>query len=266
MIMQLKSLKSIVAVGALTALVLSGIQSAHADKIDIYLSGPDSTTSIYDQTTVETFESLAPGLYSTPYVSTIGTYQADGTSTFAISTDNQYGNGTGQYLGFGAQTGTSAPVTLTFSTPQSYFGFSWSAGDPFNGISFYRGSESLGYYSTQTILDKLSASTVTAYDGVTTYNSQDYFGKPGTGENSSEPYSFINIINTNGTFDRVVFDNSNRTNTGFEMDNHTIRTGITNPDGSFVPVGSAIPEAGTVTLIGLGLSAMGIIATRRRKS
>ena len=264
-------------VGAFAAIALTGVRAANAaDLINIYLSAPNSTTSVFTDTTVETFDTLVgsgnpvpTGNYSSDYASVIGTYQLTSTSQFNVLTDDQYGTGTGQYISLGAQSGTSGPVSLLFNSQQSYFGFSWNAGDANNGLSFYRGSEFLGHYSTATILATLASPTVTAIGGVTQYTSSLYKGKPGSNGNTNgnEPYAFINIIDTNGAFDRVVFDNNNTTGTGYETDNHTIRTVAPTADHTFVAVGSAaIPEAGTVTLIGLGLSAMGILATRRRKA
>lgn len=273
--MQSKFLKLSSVVGALAALATIGAQSAKADLINIYLSAPNSTTSVFTDTTVETFDTLIgsgnqvpTGNYSSDYASVIGTYQLTNTSQFKVLDDDQYGTGTGQYVSFGAQSGTTGPVSLKFNSAQSYFGFSWNAGDTNNGLSFYRGDEFLGYYSTETILAKLSGPTVTAIDGVTTYNSSLYKGKPNTngGTNGNEPYGFINIIDTNGSFDRVVFDNSGNAGTGYETDNHTIRTIAPTPDGSFVAVGTAIPEAGTVTLLSMGLSAIAVVITRRRRS
>ena len=266
--MQSKFLKISLIAGIFASIALSSLQSANAaDLINVYLSAPKTTTTIFSDTTVETFESLTTGTYSSSYTSTIGTYQLSNTSKMAIIADNQYGSGTGKYMSFGAQSGTSGPITLIFNAPQSYFGFSWNAGDSNNGLSFYRGNELLGSYSTATILAKLSGTTVTAIDG-SVYNSSQYKGQPVTGQNSSQPYAFINIMDTNGAFDRVVFTNNNTTGTGYETDNHTIRTTAPTADNSFVAVGSAsapaVPEAGTVTLLGLGLSAMGMLATRRK--
>lgn len=269
--MQSKLFKFSLIAGIFASIALSGLQSANAaDLINVYLSAPKSTASVYSDTTTETFESLATGTYNSSYTSTIGTYQLSNTSKMAIVANDQYGTGTGKYMSFGAQSGTSGAITLNFNAPQSYFGFSWNAGDSNNGLSFYRGSELLGSYSTATILAKLSGTTVTAIDGVTTYNSSQYKGQPVSGQNSGQPYGFINIIDTNGAFDRVVFTNNNTTSTGYETDNHTIRTTAPGANNTFVAVGSttppAVPEAGTVTLLGLGLSAMGMVVTRRRKA
>lgn len=196
-------------------------------------------------------------------MSSIGTYQVNSTAKLAVVANNQYGANTGNYVALGAQSGSSAPVTLQLAGGNSYFGFSWNAGDVNNEISFYNGSQMVGYYSTATVTGLLKQPTVTALDG-TTYTSSQYYGQPGTRLNSGEPYAFINFIDTAGTFDKVVFGNSHTTGTGFESDNHTIRLNAPNAANSFVFVGSATPEPGSVGLfIGLGISA-GIFLKRRR--
>ena len=215
---------------ALAALGLAPLPHAHAaPSLAIYLSKPQSQTTIYDLTTVETFESLATGNRTTDFSSAIGTYTLSASNPFNIQADNQYGAGTGQYMAIGAQSGTTTPITLTFAAPQAYFGFSWNAGDNSNGLTFYNGATSLGRFSTATLTTLLSRPTVTAIDG-TNYASSEYYGKSGTGAtktartNNGEPYAFLNFIATGETFDRVVFDNSNSKGSGFESDNHTIRT------------------------------------------
>ncbi len=111
---------------------------------------------------------------------------------------------------------------------------------------------------------------VTAVNG-TQYSSATYYGQPITGQDAAEPFSFVNFFDTVGTFDTVVFDNSNTTGTGFESDNHTVFDAST-PDPSFVyvantkislgdPVPSALttPEPGALGLmIAMGLTCSGV--------
>jgi hypothetical protein len=257
---------SLAPLGACLALIAAiSIQSgASASGFDVYLSAPASQTTIFTDTLTETFSGFTTGVYTNNLVANIGTYQLDATSRLAVVANNQYGTGTGNYVALGAQSSSSAPVTLQLSGSHSYFGFSWNAGDANNELFFYDGSELVGYYSTANVTGLLKNATVTALNGAT-YQSSDYYGQPGTHLNSNEPYAFINFIDQGGKFDKIVFGNSHTTGTGFESDNHTIRIAAPGPDTSFVFVGSAVPEPGNVALlIGIGLSGTAFVKRRKK--
>ena len=258
--------RPLVPLGAILAFgVATGMSPARASGFDVYLSAPASTATIYTNTITETFEEFTPGTYTTPLVGPtgFGTYELSSTNKLAIVADNQYGAGTGNYAALGAESGSSAPVTLKLASPQSYFGFSWNAGDANNTLSFYNGSTLVAYYSTATVTSLLKNTTVTALNGQT-YQSSSYYGQPVSHQDSNEPFAFINFFDNSGTFDSIVFGNSNSTGTGFESDNHTIRAAAPAPDTSFVYVGSAVPEPSSVALF-CGLGVAGGVAVRRRK-
>jgi len=243
-------------VGLVTAasFALSTPDPVQADTVlAVYLSKPASQTTLFNNTSTETFESLPTGNRTTNFSSAIGTYQLSVTNPFNIQADNLFGAGTGQYMAFGDQTGTSTPITLLFNTPQQYFGFSWSAGDAFNGLTFFNGSTRIGRFSMATSISELAVPTVTALDH-TVYNASQYFGQPSTGLNGGQPYAFVNFIASGGSFDKIIFDNSGQTDTGFESDNHTIRASAPAPDASFVfvtRVGASEPISGRLVLLGL---------------
>lgn len=253
--------------GLLVSFAVVAISSpAEASGFDVYLSAPGSQQTLFTSTLTETFSGFSTGTYTSNLVSTIGTYQLTTTAKAAIVANNQYGTGTGNYFSIGAQSSSSAPVTLQLSGQNSYFGFSWNAGDVNNELSFYNGSTLVGYYKTAAILDILKNATVTAVNGQT-YQSSSYFGQPGTQLNASEPYAFINFFDSTGSFDRIVFGNSGSSGTGFESDNHTIRTTAPAPDSTFVFVGSAVPEPGDIaTVAGLGLAGGIFLKRRLRRS
>ena len=247
-------MNQILKLGILSILTLSAAfylsNSAKAISISIYLSAPKSQSTIYSNTTVETFNSLSPGNRTTDYNSAIGIYHLSPTNPFNIQADNQYGSGTGNYVALGAQSGTSAPFTLNLTSPATYFGLSWNAGDNNNGLSFYNGTILVGQFISSSIQTKLSGTTVTALDN-TVYTSSSYRGKPPAGtQNAGENYAFINFIATGGTFDSVVFSNSGSIGTGFESDNHTVLGTPISPDGKFVFVKnvSAVPEPGVFSI------------------
>ena len=252
----------------LAIISLVGLQSpAKAVSISTYLSAPSSQSTIFAGTTTETFESLSPGIRTTDFVSVIGTYKLNATNRVSIQADNQYGSGTGNYMALGAQSGSSAPITLLLSSPASYFGFSWNAGDPNNGLSFYNGNTLVAKFSSSSVQNILSKPTVTALGGAV-YNSSKYRGKPPTGsQNAGENYAFINFIATGGSFDRLVFDNSGSSGTGFESDNHTVLSLGPRAHSTFVLVGdiSVAPEPGALPLAVCSFASFGAFATYRFK-
>jgi hypothetical protein len=109
--------------------------------------------------------------------------------------------------------GTAGSTTLTFTTPNAYFGLWWSAGDASNILSFYDENGVLvAQFSTDTLLNKIAGDA-------------SYKGNPRTetrSENRGESYAFINFFGVEGTtWSTVVL--SNGANSGFEADNYTTR-------------------------------------------
>ena len=156
-------------------------------------------------------------------------------------------------------------MSLQLTNKVHYFGFAWGAGDDNNRVSFYNGASLLGTFSSLDIQALLTNPTVTAVNG-SIYNSPDYLGQPGSGHtiNNGENYAFVHFLITAGT-DRIDFFNTN-TGTGFESDNHTIRTTAPNVAGSslvFVTNLTVAPEPGTLALLLLG-AAGGLVVKRRR--
>jgi hypothetical protein len=239
--------------------------SVEASQIGIYLSAPAAQTSTVTFSsggglTTETFDNKS-GTFTT-YNSIIGTY----VGTFKVQGSDQYGGANKtNYFTFGAQTGTSTPVTLNLNTQANYFGFWWSAGDANNGITLYSAGTALAHFTTADIKNLLSGPSVTAIDG-STYLSKSYFCNPnGTNQNCPEPYAFIHLIATGLSFDRIVFDNSKTSSTGFESDNHTVAYGTVVIPTTFVSVENLTlftPEPGTWALLGTGLV---LVAARRRQ-
>ncbi len=237
-----------------------------ASQLSVYLSAPSAVASTVTFSsggglTTETFDNKS-GSYTT-YTSTIGTYSG----SMKVQAADAYGGASGTtYMTFGAQTSTSTPVTLTLKTPENYFGFYWSAGDANNGLSVYSAGTQLAHFTTADIKNLLSGPTVTAING-STYQSSAYNCNPNnTSQDCGEPFAFVHLVATGFTFDKVVFDNSNTTGTGFESDNHTVAYGTVVLPGTFVTVESlqvtttsqaTTPEPGSVLLLLGGLAAVG---------
>ena len=195
------------------------------------------TTSVSPVTT-ETFNSIATGLYSTLNTS-VGVLSTSGTAAIVVADVFGGAGGTGNYFAVGAQSGSSDPVTLTFASPQSYFGFWWSAGDVNNTFQLVNGTTVLATYTTATAFARLGA---------------PYFGNPSPpnqGGDSGEPFAYFNFNGTGGTmFTSVVFSNNGSTGTGFEADNFSINA---------VPEPSSLFLSSTAALIG------GLAVLRRRR-
>jgi hypothetical protein len=245
-----------------------------AASIGVYIAAPRTTASIVGGSTTENFNSLVAGNRTGPFISTIGTYQASPSSPFAVVDANVYGGalGTGEYFAIGAQSGTSAPVTLNLAAQESYFGLYMSAIDANSGLSFYLAGVLLVRFTGNDIVSVLSGNgRLTAIDG-TRYPKANYFGNPDLGGNTAEPYPYVMFFGNGVKFDRVVFDNSNSTGSGFESDNHSIHATATAPPGTAVfvenltsPALTAIPEPSTwaMAISGMGLFLLGLLRQRR---
>lgn len=238
--------------------VCFAIQAANAATISFYISAPGTQSTFVGGALTTTFNSLAPGNRTTNYTSLIGTYQLSAAAPFNIQNANQYGGAGGsRYMTFGAQSGTSAPITLQLNNDYAYFGFWWSAGDANNGLSFYDDTTFLMRFDTGTITSLLSPTTgtVTAIDN-TVYANSSYYGNPNYSprQNMAEPYAYVHVLASGLTFNRIVFDNTGLTSSGFESDNHSVTTNPVTMIGSAVLVDIvSIPEPGTSALLGIGL-------------
>ncbi len=243
--------------------------------ISVYIAAPNVVSSpVTGGTAVnENFSSgpnWANGLYPANRTRKIGTFQLSPQSALRIQNSNQYGgadNG-GRYAAFGAQTGTAGAISLNLASPTTFFGMWWSAIDAFNGVSLYDGDTLLMRIGGSDVISLLGVATLTAQNG-TIYQTSSYLGKPGTNprQNAGEYYAYVMFQASGLTFNRVIFDNSGTTGTGFEMDNLQTRS------GSFVIPGTtvlltqqqitAVPEPGVWLPACAGLAAC--LWWRRRK-
>jgi hypothetical protein len=253
----------------LSVLALTHIGSAGS--LNVYISSPGTQSTFLAGATTETFDLLANGNRSVDYVSAIGTYNLTESARFNIQDANLYGGADDtQYMAFGAQSSSADAIDLDLNGSYSYFGFWWSAGDPLNGLSFYHDGHFQARFATADITLLLSPSsgpTVTAINGAT-YSKSSYRGNPNNGQNGAEAYAYVHIIAQGTTFNRIVFDNSESTGSGFESDNHSVIVGHVVPDGGTVlvrevPAEAATPEAGTLFLMGTGLVAAGVVKRSR---
>ncbi|MEH2325149.1 MAG: hypothetical protein V7K32_16625 [Nostoc sp.] len=172
----------------------------------------------------------------------IGNYQ----STLIVDA-NVYGGagGTGKYFDVDTKNGSQQSVsTLNLTTAQSYFGLWWSAGDPNNVLTFLSQGKVVQTMTTNDVVNYIANLP----------NKASYYSNPNSpfkGQNSGEPYAFINFYDVGGTFDQVQFTNIG--GTGFESDNHTVATGYKSITGNVVV--KAVPESSSL----LGVFVIGFV-------
>jgi hypothetical protein len=174
--------------------------------------------------TTMNFNSNAVGTYTT-LSSPIGTYTSPGLAI--VAADAFGGANATQYMAIGAQSGTlTATLTLNQSAA-NYFGLFWMAGDSQNNLEFFKGT---------TLVASLNIATITSY----LTSNPAYYGNPNNGQDTSEPFIYLNFYGQNGTtFNKIVFQNIDLS-TGYETDNHSIAT-LT---GSYTPSGTPITRIG----------------------
>lgn len=182
-----------------------------------YIENPGAVNTSLKDTSVTDFSKWAnngAGAYKDLTWSGVGTID-----DVYMQKANLYGGATGtgvypvQSAAPGGVGGSKAvdETVLTLNKPSSYFGLWWSAGDPYNTLSFYSGNTLIASFNTKTLLDALPSS---------------YFGNPTKafkGQDGGEPFAFLNVFAKPGvTWNKVVFDNPG--SSGFESDNWTVRS------------------------------------------
>ena len=163
---------------------------------------------------------------------------------------DQYGGAGGSDYGVVGLNSPNRTYTIDITTSVddqpgngvNYFGYWLSALDGQNFVSFWKDGVEVFSFSPSDVLALLAGKP-------------EYWGHPTTGENSKEPYVFLNFFYEGGTFDRVVFTQGPGT-AGYESDNHTL--GFYNRTS-----GTPIPEPAAIGLLGTGL--LGVAALRRRR-
>jgi T5SS/PEP-CTERM-associated repeat protein len=199
----------------------------------------------------ETFNELKPGFILKPVPFAANTALGSYDHLFVTSADNFGGaGGKGNYMTVNNSKNDAVnPTTLTLTTPQRYFGFWWSAGDPKDVLSFYSGSTLVGTFSTSDIVNFINAQG----------KGGGYSGNPNNGTNNGKPFAFLNFYadpsDPGLTFNRIVFSNAG---SGFQLDNHTIATAYTDISGTDinpatpVDIGSNPKSTDTVGVEGPG--------------
>jgi len=176
----------------------TGVNQVNFDDLALGVVSSATAASPNGQVTVTTTPDAAvvtgsAAQYAAPYLS-----GGNGTG-FGPSGGNQAnGQDTTYYLTSGSESGASpgAAVTLTFATPQRYFGLLWGSVDTYNTLSFYNGNTLVG--------------TVTGSDVTPS----------ATGDQGLNGTFYVNI-NSTEAFDKVVATSSQY---AFEFDNVAYNT------------------------------------------
>ena len=232
--------------GVLSMIVVSRAQNF--DMVLTYAEAPTATNSSLADTSMYDFNSLSTYTHLTNVGwSGVGTYD----QLYVINAD-QYGGAAGSDYSSGSPypvasassgLGNTPNYTLTLNTPAAYFGLWWSAGDGANILTFYNGGTQVAQFTTQSLMDLLA---------------RTYYGNPTPGhlgQDAGEPFGFINFYGVGGTtFDKITL--TDNAGSGFESDNHTVRTAAwgsdTNDVGPYlpgVPVEEVVNVAGSQTVI-----------------
>ncbi len=228
--------------------------------------GVQNTTATFSVGGVETFDA-APLGYRTTYTTDFGTGGAiTGTYSGAqILNADQYGGagGSGQYAVTFASSGYSLDLASTIPGGVNYFGYWLSALDGGNQVTFYSKGKLLFTFNPNDVIGAVNAHADHA----------NYYGNPNApfkGNNSGEPYIFLNFFNDTGSFDKVVFAEIPQQG-GYESDNHTVGHFLTKGTGTGVPLSpgsfpGAVPEPAMWAMMLVGFGLVGVSVRRRERT
>ena len=160
-----------------------------------------------------------------------------------VKTANQWGGANGSKFITQENISSIRSYTFTVGEEQKYFGFWWSAGDPYNQITFKNNGEAVAVFETEDLVDFIESSGVE--------NTADYYGNPAySGSDTghlNEPFAFVNVFFKKGAYDEIVVATLTEGGSAFESDNHTFSPYDQEIRGSVLP--GATTPAGINDLI-----------------
>ncbi len=177
--------------------------------VDVTYEAPGILNSTVANSLVYTFNTDPLGSNATVAWSGVGSF-----TNVQVKAPDQYGGADATRY---SSVAVNRTMTLALNTPQSYFGMWWSAGDGYNALTFYQGTNVVASFTTAILTSMLS----TNYNGMPRMATNAPNQNPGS--NSREKYAFINFYGMNGTtFDTVLATQGK--SAAFESDNWTIST------------------------------------------
>ena len=236
-------------------------------------AGVENTTATFSTGGVETFNNLPAQTYPQSFTtnfgtsgagSTItGTYSAGGGTGIQINSADQYGGagGAGNYIVAFPNTPYSLTLTSDIVGGVNYFGYWLSALDKGNFVTFYgAGGQVLFTFNPQDVINAVNLSA----------NPSLYYGNPNStfkGQDSGEPFIFVNFFDTTGSFSKISFSEQNFGG-GYESDNHTVGHYETMGQGTVITLTnsvSGVPEPSTWAMMLLGFGGLGFAGYRRSR-
>ena len=146
-----------------------------------------------------------------------GTTIYEYTSNLEIKNANQWGGAGGSKFITQESIQSIRSYTIKINEDQKYFGFWWSAGDPYNQITFKNDGREVAVFRTEDLVDFINSSGVDDTDA--------YYGNPSYSGNQrdhrNEPFSFVNVFFNNQAYDEIVVATLTEGGAAFESDNHT---------------------------------------------
>jgi hypothetical protein len=234
-------------------------------------AGVQNTTATFTASAVENFNSQTPHTYPSSITQTTATGGGSITMNYTGGSSGIQINAADQYGGAGGNSNyivafNSTPYTLNLSSTNiaggiNYFGYWLSALDA--------GNEALFYGNNGQLLLTFKAQDLISYLN-TLPNSSLYYGNPNSpykGQDSGEPFVFLNFFDTTGTFSKVVFQELPTFGGGYESDNHTVGNYVTMGQGTKLPlvasVPGAVPEPSSWLMLLAGFGVIGLALRAR---
>ncbi|MEL6440523.1 MAG: Ig-like domain-containing protein [Cyanobacteria bacterium J06621_8] len=168
---------------------------------------------------------------------TEGFERTNGTTTYTYGSNlevqnaNQWGGAGGSKFITQENISSIRSYTISLNEDQKYFGFWWSAGDPFNKITFKKDGQKVAEFKTKDLVDFIKSSGVD--------NTEEYYGNPAYNGNQTghlrEPFSFVNVFFKQGVYDEIEVATLTEGGSAFESDNHTFSAVSQEPTGEILP-------------------------------
>lgn len=181
----------------LASLLVVAAPIAASAQITLTAEAPGVQSTQDATATTETFDGFTAGNYNS-LATAVGTLAAPAGQTFNIHAADAFGGagGTGNYFVVGAESGYLT-ATLTLPGEEEYMGLWLSALDANNEIQLYNNGSLVATYNPNAVLALVSGNPA-------------YYGNPNNGEDSGEPFAYLNFIGSATTqFNSVVFSNAN---------------------------------------------------------